>query len=220
MRPLRGLQETRVATREESGVLGFPSRRGLSTSTSLVMLAGGCACRLPTVIRKDGMYRATSIFPGSASGKELICQCRRRKRPGFDPWVRKIPWRRKQQPTPVFLPGKSHGQRSLEGSSPWGHKELDMTERLNSHHILAQTFSDRRKCRCVWARESTAPVGGPSCEEESLGPAAPCPLLPRLDLWGNAVHARAWAQSWSSAALAARSVLPNCTTKKAQTPFF
>ena len=46
----------------------------------------------------------------------------------FNPWVRKIPWRRKWQPTPVFLPEKSHGQRSLAGYSPWGHKELDMTE--------------------------------------------------------------------------------------------
>ena len=41
---------------------------------------------------------------------------------GFDPWVRKMPWRRKWQPTPVFLPGRSHGQRSLAGSSPWGCK--------------------------------------------------------------------------------------------------
>ena len=47
-----------------------------------------------------------------------------------DPWVRKIPWRREWQPTPVFLPGESHGQSSLVGYSPWGHKELDMTERL------------------------------------------------------------------------------------------
>ena len=43
----------------------------------------------------------------------------RRKRPGFDPWVRKIPWRRAWQPTPAFLPGESHGQRSLVGYSPW-----------------------------------------------------------------------------------------------------
>ena len=48
--------------------------------------------------------------------------------PGFNPWVCKIPWRRKWQPTPVFLPEKSHGQRSLEGYSPWGHTESDMTE--------------------------------------------------------------------------------------------
>ena len=47
---------------------------------------------------------------------------------GFDPWVRKIPWRRKWQPTPVFLPGKSHRQRSLAGYSPWGPKESDMSE--------------------------------------------------------------------------------------------
>ena len=46
-------------------------------------------------------------------------------RPGFDPWVGKIPWRRPWQPTPIFLPGESHGQRSLAGYSPWGGKELD-----------------------------------------------------------------------------------------------
>ena len=50
---------------------------------------------------------------------------------GLDPWVRKIPWRRAWQPTPVFLPGESYGQRSLAGSSPSGPKELDMTERLS-----------------------------------------------------------------------------------------
>ena len=42
------------------------------------------------------------------------------ERPGFDPWIRKIPWRRAWQPTPVFLPGESHGQRSLVCCSPWG----------------------------------------------------------------------------------------------------
>ena len=52
-----------------------------------------------------------------------------RRRPELDPWVETIPWRREWQPTPVFLPGKSHGQKSLVGSSPWGHKESDMTER-------------------------------------------------------------------------------------------
>ena len=45
-----------------------------------------------------------------------------------DPWIGKMPWRRAWQPTPVFLPGKSHGQRSLVGYSPWGRKESDMTE--------------------------------------------------------------------------------------------
>ena len=50
---------------------------------------------------------------------------------GFNPWVRKIPWRRKWQPTPVLLPGKSHGWRRLVGYSPWGHNESDTTERLH-----------------------------------------------------------------------------------------
>jgi len=49
----------------------------------------------------------------------------------FDPWVRKIPWRRPWQPTPVFLPGQFHGQRSLRSYSPRGHKELDVTERIS-----------------------------------------------------------------------------------------
>ena len=67
-------------------------------------------------------------FPDGASGKEPPCQRRRTKRRQFSPWVGKIPWRRKRHPTPVFLPGKSHGQRGLVGYSPWGHKELDTTK--------------------------------------------------------------------------------------------
>ena len=66
-------------------------------------------------------------FPGGSDHKESACQCRR---PRFNLWVRKIPWRREWQPTPVFLPGKSHGQRSLAGCSPWVCKESDMTKRL------------------------------------------------------------------------------------------
>ena len=64
-------------------------------------------------------------FPGSSVGKESIYNLRR---PGFMPWVRKIPWEKKWQPTPPFLLGESHGQRSLADCSPWGHKESDMTE--------------------------------------------------------------------------------------------
>ena len=58
--------------------------------------------------------------------------------PGFNPWVGKISWRRKWQPTPVFLPGESHGWRSLIGYSPWGRKASDMTEQL---HFLSFTLS-------------------------------------------------------------------------------
>ena len=57
-------------------------------------------------------------FSGGTSGKEAACQCWRHKRLGFDPWVEKTPWGRARQPTPVFLPGESHGQRSLEGYDP------------------------------------------------------------------------------------------------------
>ena len=67
-------------------------------------------------------------FPGGASGKEPTCQCRSQRRLGFNPWVRKIPWGRKWLPTPVFLPGESHGQRSLVDYSLWGCKESDMTK--------------------------------------------------------------------------------------------
>ena len=67
-------------------------------------------------------------FPGGVSGKEPTCQCRKLKRCRFDPCIRKIPWRRAWQPTPVFLPGESQGWGSLVGYSLWGHKEPDTTE--------------------------------------------------------------------------------------------
>ena len=67
-------------------------------------------------------------LPRWCSGKESAYQCRRCKRYRFNSWVRKSPWSRKQQPTPVFLSGKLHGQRSLEGYSPWGLTEPDRTE--------------------------------------------------------------------------------------------
>ena len=65
----------------------------------------------------------------------------------FNPWVGKIPWRRKWQPTPVSLPGKSHGQRSLVGCSPWGRKESGTTERLTLTYLLNTYtgFTDFRK---------------------------------------------------------------------------
>ena len=70
------------------------------------------------------------------SDEESICQCRRCS---FNLWVKKTPLRKKWQPTQVFLPGKSHGQRSLEGYSARGHIESDMTEQLSTHthaHVL------------------------------------------------------------------------------------
>ena len=71
----------------------------------------------------------TFASPGSS---EVCLQC---GRPGFDPWVRKTSWRRKWQPTPVLLPGKSHGWRRLVGYNPWCQKESDMTEQLHFHFL-------------------------------------------------------------------------------------
>ena len=83
-------------------------------------------------------------FPRWLSGKESAWQCRRCRRRGFNPWIRKIPWSKKWQPAPVFLPGKFHGQRSLVGYSLWGCKESDMTEQLSMHahvHDFSKYFS-------------------------------------------------------------------------------
>ena len=71
-------------------------------------------------------------LPRWRTGKKSACQCRRCKRYRFDPWVWKIPWSRKWQPTPVFLPGQFYGQRSLAGFSPCSYKESGTTERLKT----------------------------------------------------------------------------------------
>ena len=78
-----------------------------------------------------GKYRYLLGFPGGVSRKESACQHRKYKR-----CVRKIPWRRKWQPTPVFLPGKSHGQRSLVGYRPQGLREPVLTE--HTHTCVTQ----------------------------------------------------------------------------------
>ena len=83
---------------------------------------------------KDVRFTYTFGFP---RGKESTCQ---RRKWGFNSWVGKIPWSRKWQPTPVFLLGKFHGQRSLVGYSPWGCKESELTE---------HTHTSRWK-RCIW----------------------------------------------------------------------
>ena len=84
-------------------------------------------------------------LPRWLSGKESTCQCKWCRRRGLDAWVRKIPWRRKWQPTPVFLPGNSHGQRSLAGYSPRGHEDSSMTSDWAHVHMRDQRCS-------LWAR--------------------------------------------------------------------
>ena len=74
------------------------------------------------------------------SGKESTCQYRRHRRQKFDPWIRKTPWSRKWQPTPVFFPGKFHGHRSLVGYSPWGGKESHKSSECPPNKTWLLTF--------------------------------------------------------------------------------
>ena len=76
----------------------------------------------------------------------------------FDPWVRKIPWRRKWQPTPVLLPGEFLGQRSLSGYSPWGYEESDTTEQLTQRPLERAGLD---KGRDLW--RGVACAGGVAC---------------------------------------------------------
>ena len=114
--------------------------------------------------------------PGGSNGKESACQCRRW---GFNPWVRKIPWRRKWQPTPVFLPGKCHGQRSLEGysmgSQRGGHDwatERDETVEENSSRMASPEDSEWLRC------------GRTSCDSSGTkGPSSPFRRDPQELSW-------------------------------------
>ena len=86
-----------------------------------------------------GCYYKYSGLPKWLSGKKKkksTCQCRRHRRCEFNPWIRKIPWRRKWQATPIILPGKSNGWRSLVGCSPRSCQELDTTEQVSTHGYL------------------------------------------------------------------------------------
>ena len=100
-----------------------------------------CVCISALQIRSSILFFYG--LPWWLSGGESACQCRRCQ---FDPWVGKIPWRRKWLPTPLFLPGEFHGQRSLAGYSPWDHKELDTTEQL-THTRHPSTDDSKLVCR-------------------------------------------------------------------------
>jgi len=90
------------------------------------------------------VYRASRWH----TGKESSCQCRKRKRCGFDPWVRMIPWSRKWQPAPVFLPAGFHGQRSLVGHRPWVTKSWTW---LNEYtHTAGIQHCVRLRCTVYW----------------------------------------------------------------------
>ena len=100
------------------------------------------ACFFRAPCRPDLPYHSRVLdrplgIPGGTTGKKPTCQCRRLKRHGFNPWVGKIPWRRTWQPTPVFLPRESHGQRSLAGYSPCG-RRVRHTEQVSTVQQVSQ----------------------------------------------------------------------------------
>ena len=96
-----------------------------------------CARRIDSWVTRC-TYRLRKILTKRV---RIYLQC---KRPGFDSWFRKIPWRRKWQPTPVLLPGKFHGLRSLVSYNPWGRKESDTTEWLD---FIMDTLSLTKEAR-------------------------------------------------------------------------
>jgi len=113
----------------------------------ICMCVGVCMCVYVCVWGGVCVYAHiyTLGFPGGVRGKELAYQCRRLKRLSLNPWVRKIPWRRKRPPTPVFLPGKFHGQRSLVSMvSPWCCKSWTQLKQLSTY-----------ACVCVYTHTHT-----------------------------------------------------------------
>ena len=128
VRNLPAMWETRVRSLGQED----PLEKGMATHSSVL------AWRIPT--EEPGghspwrgkeldttKHSTNTMYKGFGwlRGQRIRLQC---GRPGFDPWVRKTPWRREWLPTPVFLPGEFHGQRSLVGYNSWGHKESDTTE--------------------------------------------------------------------------------------------
>ena len=90
-------------------------------------------------------------FPGGASGKEPTCQCSRHRRCGFDPWVGKIPWRRRiRQPIPIFLPGESPWTEEPGKLQPQGRKELDMTKVTEHTHTHTHTHRFFNTTMTLW----------------------------------------------------------------------
>ena len=98
-----------------------------------------------------GISRPLGGFPSGTSGKESACQCRRLKRYGFNPWITNIPWRRKWQSIPVFLPGKIPWTEEPGRLQSMRFKELDRTERLSTtHSCLDSTELKWPQFICPW----------------------------------------------------------------------
>ena len=121
---------------------------------------------LPAVRQVTTVFQFSPMFNGLwCSGEESPCQCRRHKRPSFYPWIRKIPWSRKEQPTSVTLTRKSHGQRSLEGYSPRDRKEAGTTEKPSIHAWNLEHFLIR-----ILPLPQTAALDSVNCHRSHIPP--------------------------------------------------
>ena len=108
---------------------------------------------------------------------------------GFDPWVGKIPWRRAWQPTPVFSPGESHGQRSLVGYSPRGGKESDMTQQLSVSGFFIPINKRRR------GQQRVRELDGISSDSKDASLSQLRELVMDREAWRAAVHGAAKSQT-------------------------
>ena len=108
---------------------------GGKNNNDKVYLVFSRRCGPPQEFSRFFLFTFKAHFLGASLVAQMVKNLPAMRETGFDPWVGKIPWRRDRLPTPVFLPGESHGQKSLANYSPWGCKDSDMTERLTHTHI-------------------------------------------------------------------------------------
>ena len=99
------------------------------------------------------LFSVSLGFPGGSAGKKPAMK--RHRRHELDPWVGKILWRKKWQPTPVFLPGEFRGQRSLAGYSPWDLKELEVTEQEQGNFIFKSLIYLEFILCNIWVRDKS-----------------------------------------------------------------
>ena len=129
-----GFQEPKLRQRQQQLIFIYQNKMCLFILPNVLPL------KSPVSNSSDIAYAFLQGFPGDTSGKEPTCQCRRRERRKFDCCIRKMPWRRKWQPTPVFLPGKSRGQRSLAATV---HGVTKSWTRLSCTHSML-SFREQR----------------------------------------------------------------------------
>ena len=130
------------------------------------------SCKICAINQGSPFCNLAIVVLGPLVALEPACQCRRPKRCGFSPWVGKMPWRRAWQPTPVFLPGESHGQRSLVDYSPWGQRvRHDWSNLAHTQQVEVLEKEERKSepwtvVSCAWPREPLFPLHTPAPTRE------------------------------------------------------